>query len=75
MFAVLSFLKVKIRVSFPKLYFFCIFRNSMQTAKLAETMAEIMAEKLTEHRQNTDRFARMAGKRTSGTDFAPEQVE
>ena len=42
-----------------------------KTAKLAE----IMAEKLTEHRQISDRFVQMAGKRTFGTDFAPEQVE
>ena len=34
-----------------------------------------LAEKLTEYRQISDRFVQMAGKRTSGTDFAPEQVE
>ena len=44
---------------------------SDKTAKLAETMAE----KLTDYRQISDRFVQLAGKRTSGTDFAPEQVE
>lgn len=42
-----------------------------KTANLAETMAE----KLTDYRQISDRFVQMAGKRTFGTDFAPEQIE